>query len=167
MLNYGNVLIFRIQSHLIVLHYLPQSASQHAAGHLVIPHFSQKPVRPEELRLPHSATQLPPPAASEQGLQGAHEGARQQPGEKARGLPLLRLPLRRGVPDFVGVVRRGEDRDWTVRVTGNDPRELLGVDVHGLGAASQHLRDDEGTTVNDCHAERRRKLCSFSCWLVS
>lgn len=129
-------------SHLIILHHLPQSASQHATGHLVVPHLSQKPVRPKELRVPPSATQLPPPPPSEQGLQRTREGARQQPSEEARRVPLSRLPLwRRRVRGFMGVVWRGEDRDWTVRVTWDDTGELLRVDVHGLGPAPQHLRE--------------------------
>lgn len=136
-------------SHLIILHHLLQSASQHVTGHLVVPNLSQEPVRPEELGL-SSAAQLAPPPASEQGLQRTSEGARQQPGEKPGGLLAPRLPLWRRVRDLVGVVWRGEDRDWTVRVTWDDTWELLWVDVHGLGSTSQHLREPETTASNIC-----------------
>ncbi|TNN45073.1 hypothetical protein EYF80_044718 [Liparis tanakae] len=124
-------------------------AAQHAAGHLVVPHFPQEPVRPEELRLPDPAAQLAPPAASEQGLQGAREGARQQPGEEARRLALLRLPLRRRVRGFVRAVRSGEDGDRAARVTGDDPRELLGVDeVEEVKKAPTDLGDGVGARLS-------------------
>lgn len=132
-------------THLVVLHHLLHPGPQHAAGHLVVPHLPQKPVRPEELGVAAPAAQLALPPAPEQGLQRSREGARQQPAEKPRGLPLF--PLRRRIPGFVAVVGRGQDGDRTARVTRDDARQLLRVRVHGLGSASQHLWEAAASTL--------------------
>lgn len=132
-----------VNPHLIVLHHLLQSASQHAAGHLIIPNLSQNAMGSEELGVPPFANQLPLPPDSKEGLQRASEGARQQSSEEAGVLAFFGLALRRGGPALLGVVWRGQDRDWTVWVTWYDARKLLRVDVHGFGSASQHLRESK------------------------